>query len=417
MMQKRSLSQLTNIGIRGATLLSKFLLIFFLARFLEPAELGIYGLLVVSIGYSLYLVGFDFYTYSTRELLKLDRECWGGVLKSQVALTLLLYVVFLPILSLVFVKGLLPIYVAAWFFVLVVLEHITQELGRLLVAVSDQLYASAILFLRSGVWGVAVVGLMFKYPELRSLDVVLGGWTIGGAAGLVLGVCRLKSMRLSGWRQRVDWRWIMRGLKVASSLLLATLAIRGLFTLDRYWFEHLVGLEVLGSYVLYMGMCSALLSFLDAGVFAFIYPGLISAYQQQDAEKFRRGLSNLALQTIVLSIFFAVAAMGLIGPVLTWLDKPAYSAHTELFAWLMIATVLYALGMIPHFALYAQGQDRPIIQSHILSLLIFVVGTWWMSSTSPMLAVPMALCISFLFILCWKTWGFLSLTSVQYKLF
>jgi len=415
--KKRSFSQLTNIGIRGATLLSKFLLVFFLARFLQPAELGVYGLLAASVGYSLYLVGFDFYTYSTRELLKRNRVEWGGVLKAHAALTLVLYAIFLPILSMIFIKGLLPLYVAGWFFGLVVLEHLTQELGRLLVAVSDQLFASAVLFLRSGLWAIVVVVLMCISPEFRSLDVVLAGWTIGGVSGLVLGGCRLKKMKLSGWRHRVDWQWIIKGLKVASSLLLATLAIRGLFTLDRYWFEHLVGLDILGAYVLYMGVCSALSSFLDAGVFAFIYPGLITSYQRKDAERFRRGLISLASQTLVLSIGFAVIAFFMIGPVLMWLDKPLYSAHADVFIWLLVATVFYALGMIPHFALYAQGLDRPIIHSHILSLLIFVVSAWGFSSAHPVLAVPMALCLSFLFILCWKTWGFLTLPATQYKPF
>lgn len=75
--------RLINIALRGMTLGSKFLLIFFLARFLEPAELGLYGLLVATIGYALYLLGLDFYTYSTREILKRERNEWGGLLKNQ----------------------------------------------------------------------------------------------------------------------------------------------------------------------------------------------------------------------------------------------------------------------------------------------------------------------------------------------
>ena len=120
-----------NIALRGITLASKFLLIFFLAKFLEPAELGLYGLLTVTIGYALYLLGFDFYTFTTREILKRERHEWGGLLKDQGALSLVLYVIVLPLLSLIFLEGLLPWSVAGWFFILLVLEHLTQELGRL----------------------------------------------------------------------------------------------------------------------------------------------------------------------------------------------------------------------------------------------------------------------------------------------
>lgn len=416
-MRVRNFPQLINIALRGMTLASKFLLIFFLARFLEPADLGVYGLLAATITYSLYLLGFDFYTYTTRELLKCGRDQWGGFLKAQGALTLVLYIIFLPILGLIFLKGLLPHSVVGWFFVLLVLEHLTQELGRLLVAVSDQLYASLVLFLRSGVWAVLLTVLMFVDADTRTLNMVLGAWSIGSAMALLLGCYRVKRMELSGWRTKVDWCWISKGLKVALALLIATLAIRGLFTLDRYWVQHLAGLDVLGAYVLFMGICSALISFLDAGVFAFIYPGLISAYQRQSAVSFRQGVHKLLVQTVSLSVCFAVVALLLIEPLLSWLDKPLYSAQLALFPWLLLATVLYVIGMVPHFALYAQGYDKPIIHSHIASLLVFVLTTWAFAHYRALLAVPMGLCMSFLSILCWKSWSYFRLTSAQYRIF
>lgn len=416
-MRTRNLSQLTNITIRGLTLVSKFLLIFFLARFLEPGELGVYGLLAATVSYSLYFLGFDFYTYSTRELLKRDRKEWGGLLKAQGALTLVLYLVFLPLLTLVFIGGLLPVSVIGWFFALLILEHLTQELGRLLVAVSDQLYASLVLFFRSGIWAVLAAGVMCVVPQARDLDVVLGAWVLGGLVALSLGFSRVWRMRLSGWQQEIDWAWVLKGLKLAFALLIATLAIRALFTLDRYWFEHLAGLDALGAYVLFMGISMALISFLDAGVFAFIYPGLISAHQQGNATGFRSGMRRLLLQTISFSCIFSVAGLLAVGPLLLWLDRPLYSAQQGLFVWILLATVLYAVGMVPHFGLYAQGHDRPIIHSHIVSLIVFVLATWIFAQFWPQLAVPLGLCISFFFVLCWKAWSFHRLTPAPYRLF
>lgn len=413
----RNFLQFSNVAIRGLTLVSKFLLIFFLARYLQPGELGLYGLLAATVGYSLYLLGFDFYTYSTRELLKHKRQDWGGILKAQGALTLVLYFIFLPVLSLVFVNDLLPMRVFIWFFVLLILEHLNQELGRLLVAVSEQLCASLVLFLRSGLWAVLVAVLMFFKPEMRDLDVVFAAWSIGGLAALVLGVLRVRSLGLSGWRKKVDWRWIASGLKVAFALLVATLAVRGVFTLDRYWMQELAGIQILGAYVLFMGVSMALTSFLDAGVFAFIYPGLISAYQQGDADGYRRGVIKLLQQTVCVSAAFALVALALIDPLLVWLDKPLYTEQENLFIWILIATLLYALGMIPHYGLYAQGRDKPIIYSHIASLVVFIVATWSFAQFWPHSAVPLGLCVSFFCVLCWKSWSFHRLTPAPYRLF
>jgi len=416
-MQIKNITRLVNIILRGMTLASKFLLIFFLARFLEPIELGLFGLLTATISYALYLLGFDFYTFTTREILKCERSEWGGLLKDQGALSLVLYAIFLPLLSLVFIKGLLPWHVAGWFFALLVLEHLTQELGRLLIAISEQLLASVVLFLRSGIWAVAITALMFARPESRSLDFVLGAWTAGGVMALLLGVYRLNRLGIEGWHKAIDWCWIWKGLKVAIPLLVATLAIRGVFTLDRYWFGSLAGLDVLGAYVLYIGICNALMSFLDAGVFAFIYPGLISAFTKEDSAAFRQGLRKMLIQTLILTVSFALIATVLIEPLLSWLNKPLYLEHQDLFPWILLATLLYAVGMVPHFALYAQGQDRPIIHSHIASLICFIPVTWLASTHWPYLAVPLGLCAAFALILLWKSLAYFALTPAKYRLF
>jgi O-antigen/teichoic acid export membrane protein len=409
--------RLFSVSLRGLTLASKFLLIFFLARFLEPLELGVYGLLSATVGYSLYFLGVDFYTYTTRELLKSDRGQWACMLKSQCALYFVLYILVMPFLGAIFYYKFLPVNTIFWFFVLLVLEHVNQELGRLLVAISEQLYASVLLFLRSGLWALLITCLMFFNPEMRSVDTVFFAWSLGGLAASLLGVYKIKAMNLSGWMDRVDWPWVVRGLKIATSLLLATLAVRGILTLDRYWFQELVGTEVLGAYVLFMGISMALMSFLDAGVFAFLYPSLISSFQQGNARAFRLSMKALLLQTVGLSIAFVLVSLLTIGPILGWLDRPIYTVHRELFGWLLLATILFTSSMVAHYGLYAQGHDRPIIFSHVASLMLFALATWGFSQYWKQLAVPLGLCVSFFFMACWKFWEFYRLTPLAYRPF
>lgn len=404
-----------NIGLRGATLASRFLLIFFLARFLTPAQLGLYGLLTATIGYSLYFLGFDFYTFTTREILKRERHEWGGLLKDQGALTLVLYIIFIPLLSLIFVNEMLPWRLAGWFFVLLVLEHLNQELGRLLVAISEQLLASVLLFLRQGTWALAVPALMTIDPTTRSLDYVFGAWTVAGLVAVAVGVYRLLQLKIGGWQKKVDWKWIATGLKVSVSFLAATLAIRGVFTLDRYWLQSLAGLEMVGAYVLFMGISGTLMAFLDAGVFAFSYPGLISAHQKKQPTLFYRNLRKLLIYTCILSIGFSILSLLLLSHLLSWLGNPLYISQQYLYPWVLSTMVLYALGMVPHYALYAQGIDRPIIQSHLASLLVFIVATWLFSQLWPLLAVPLGLCAAFTLILVWKSWAFFRLTPLPYR--
>ena len=164
-----------------------------------------------------------------------------------------------------------------------------------------------------------------------------------------------------------------------------------------------------------MGIAGTLMSFLDAGVFAFSYPGLISSYQKRQPDLFFQNLRKVLIQTCVLSFGFAIVSLLLLSPLLSWLGNPLYVAQKGLYPWVLIIMVLYALGMVPHYALYAQGLDRPIIQSHIISLVLFVFVTWLASKFLPLLAVPFGLCFAFAFILIWKTWAFLKFTPLQYR--
>lgn len=414
--QAPNLTRLISVALRGMTLASKFLLIFFLARFLEPAELGLYGLVAATISYALYLLGLDFYTFTTREILKCERKDWGGLLKNQGALTLILYVVFMPFILLVFAAGILPWHVVGWFMVLLVLEHLNQELMRLLIAISDQLAAGVALFLRSGAWAIVIIILMLIDPSMRNFESILAAWAVGGGGAFLFAITRVFRLGIGGWHKRIDWHWVRLGIKVALPLLVATLALRGVYTLDRYWLEALAGLEVLGAYVLFIGIAGAMMSFLEAGIFAFSYPCLITAFQQDRPAEYRRELKRLLGQTLLLAVIFVIIAVLMIGPVLSWLDRPLYIEQQGMFPWILLATFLYALGMIPHYALYAQSQDRPIIHTHISSLIIFIIVTWLFSTLWPDIAIPLGLCVTFFSVLLWKSYAYFRLTPVPYRL-
>ncbi|SFT81969.1 Membrane protein involved in the export of O-antigen and teichoic acid [Halomonas saccharevitans] len=394
-------------------MLAKFALLFLLAYFLEPADIALYGLIVVTIAYATYALGFDFYTYSTRELLGKKPDQWARLLRDQSVFFIVTYIVVLPLLALIFFLGFIPWSVAPWFFILLVLEHLAQELNRLLVAMSRQLYASVVHFLRSGLWALIVAVLFWVFPSVRSIEFALSAWGVGVAtACCVGGLVIFKLDRACLW-QTIDWQWVRRGVKVALPFLVATLAIRGLFTLDRYWVEALSGADVLAAYVLFAGVANAVTAFLDAGVFVFLYPGLIKAFKEKDATSFKSGMKVLIRQTLIISLLLSISAALLIHPVLFFIGKEVYVEHVGLLYVLLVAIVLYALSMVPHYGLYAMSQDRSIIISHLVSLVVFVAIAALMTRILPVYGVPLALCGSFVIMLVHKSMAYIKLKKKQ----
>lgn len=395
-------TRLLNLCLRGVTLLSKFALVFVLAKFLEPAEVGLYGLLAASVGFGLFALGLEFYTYAMRELIASPENLRKNILSNQLIFYGLIYIFFLPTFVAIFFADFLPWILFFWFYVLLILEHVAQELNRILIGLSLQLEASFVLFIRSGAWGVVLIPIFWLYPNMRNLDVVLIAWSFGAFVACILGVIYVVRNIEMGSRFFVDWAWIKRGLQVAFPMLLAAFAVRGLFTFDRYWVEALGGLETLGAYVLYAGIGTAIISFLDAGVVVFFYPRLVSAARSMSFPEFMSSMKilhlNIILATSVLTALAYTASLFIV----EWLDRPVYADNFHLIKWLLLGMFIYGISHTPHLGLYAQGRDRTLLFSQIGALLTFVLVAASLQANLGITAIPIALCVAFFVLWLWK---------------
>lgn len=408
---KENLIRCVNIVLRGMTLISKFVLIFFLAKFLQSSEVGLYGLLSATIGYALYVVGFEFYNFSTREMIGESPKLWLGMIRDQLVLYLILYFVFLPFALFVFFNGWLPWAYIFWFLVLALLEHIAQELNRILVATSEQLLASCVLFLRSGAWCLVVVAVMWADPAVRKLEFALTGWVVGCFFACLIAIRKILSFDKVSLSHPINWTWIRRGVRAAIPLLIASLAMRGIFTIDRYWVESISSLSVLGAYVLFVGMASAVLSFLDAGVVVFFYPKLVSSAKGDQIVFFKKHMWSLTINIIGVTAFLVLACFGVSGYVLRWLNNPVYAENVFILYWLLLAVTIYSLSMIPHLGLYAFGYDKTISYSQLTGFFVFLALVYSFGDSLGVVAVPIGMCAAFILIFSWKLIAYWSMLT------
>lgn len=399
--------RITNIIMRGSTLGCRFLFIFFLAKYVEPSVVGVYGLFTAAIGYSLYLVGLDFYTYTTREILKSERSVWGQYLKGQIYLSVILYI-FLFIVSIPFVlKGYVQISILYWFVPILFLEHINQEISRLLIALSKQTVASINLFIRQGIWALVAVTIMYFDESARHIELVFSLWLTSGIFAAMSGSYFIYKMKFGGWTSCVDYSWIKKGIKTSAIFLVATLAIRGIQTLDRYWLESLTNIDMVGAYVLFVGVAGTVMTFLDAGVYSFSYPKLIAANNSSNKSEFNYILKSMSLLTAAFLLIFIFVSLTLLPFLLDWIGREVYIKYSNLYVWILLATVCNALSMIPHYALYAQGKDKTIVLAHCISAFIFLFSAAAMTSWDKNLAVPIGVAAAFAFIFLFKSWVYI----------
>jgi O-antigen/teichoic acid export membrane protein len=409
---QRLLRRAFNLVLRGLGLVAKFALVFALARYLDPADVGLYGIVLAAVTYLQFALGFDFYVFANRELIGAPAALHARILRDQGAFLLLSYTAILPLCLLLFATQVLPWSVAIPFFALLVLEHVSHEIGRVLIAMSRPILATALFSIRAGAWVLAVLPLMWIEPRFRTLDLVLYAWVAGALISCLIGAASIGSAIRWDAAGPVDWRWIKKGIGVAIPLLIGTLAVKGLNTFDRYWVESIGGLEPVAAYVLFAGIATAVKAFLDAGVFVFSYPGLIRAARDGNPTVFTGRLRRMAWQAVVVALALSAAALLLVKPLLAWIGRSIYFDNVALLYWSLLAVVLYAVSMVFHYAIYARHADRTIVLSQLAGLSAFMAAAALLQQPLGIVAVPMAVCVGHVVILAWKALKYASMGAV-----
>jgi len=108
---------------------------------------------------------------AAREIARFEPELQGLLLKSHAALVAAIYIVLSPLTLLILPYADLPNFLIWWFFPILVLEHINQELYRLLIVLSKQVQASLLLFLRQGSWALTAAGMLVDESSRTSEGV------------------------------------------------------------------------------------------------------------------------------------------------------------------------------------------------------------------------------------------------------
>ena len=360
-----------NLAMRGATLVSKLLLTLFLAKFFSLSDLGSYGLILVTVAYCNQIVGGQFYSYTTRLLVKTE-EGHSWIIQQQLIFHLLMYLLLIPVASYLIFSEIIPFELFVLVFPIMLAEHISQEQQRWLIALSKPLQATLLLFFRSGIWPIVLIILCLIVPEFRTLKILFCTWLAGSATSCFLGVSFIKRVIVVKRVNTIDFQWIKKGVLSSLPFLYSTLIAQGVYTVDRYLVDVIGGDEVLGVYTLFFSIVSALIPFADACIFHFNYPQQIKSWQEKKYTAFFSLAQKMYLHIFLLVLVFIPVCYLFIYGYVTWLKKDIFLENMYLLPTLLAAVSLQVFGLVSHYQLYSVGADRKIIINQSIGALVFV---------------------------------------------
>jgi O-antigen/teichoic acid export membrane protein len=399
-----------NVTLQASAYTLKFALLIALARFLSLDGLGVYGIIATTVGLFIYLAGLDVYNFTNREVPRLQPVEVAALVRDQFALHSAAYLFALPLLIMLSATGFLPAEYALITGVLAVLEHVAQELYRLLVVLSKPIAASTALLIRTGLWVPIVIGVMAAVPSCRTPLFVCVMWAIASAASIAFSLGHVVTDR-AAWRAGlatpIDIARLRAALKVGAVYLVGTASLRAIASADRYVLVVFWGNESVGLYTLYANIANAVPLLMETAVYMLWYPSLLAAWNGVDDRVFDLRMASLR-DTAVKALLVVLLLAASVPLILPWfLRDPVFQANVSIYWILLIGASAGSLAMLPHLELYAKHQDWAISMTTVFACAVAVVlnialvpifrevGAAWATSTAMIvLAVSKAIVAS-----------------------
>lgn len=393
--QKKSLA-LVDIAIRSSTIIARGAFVFISAKYLDDRDFGLYIAIVANISLMQYVVAGDYSYIAHREFFA------GRINFEKILITQPVLLGFLFSLSCVILFYLLPKEIDSSLIIIILMilffESVASELQRHLVAISKFTISNLVLFFKSAGWMLPLMGIFALQDDLRSIWAILVAWSVGLLLSVAIGLYEINFV--GAIREKVNYLLLKKYIKTVPTILIGTLATRSMFSLDRVILEKTNGLEVVGAYGLYVGIASAFVAIIDAGVLMRAYPSLVK-YGRLNHDDYNKLSKKIQLQVAIATLIGIALYELTVNSVLRIVSKQSYLEYSHIGALLILAYGIYSLSFPLNCRLYSCEADKSITLINVIALLPILFVLLLDGITMNDLACAIVMCALMHYVLRW----------------
>jgi len=340
-------------------------------------------------------MGLNFSTFSIREFAVLNKDNNKIFFASQSIFFIIIYALtFLITIPIAFLFG-YEIKVTIGIFCLSVLNHISLELVRILNSVGQFLTAAALLFLKSAGWVLVLMGLHIY--QIISLDItnLMVAWMLGELFVVILCIyAALKSIQ-PDW-QKLDKEWVINGIKSSIFLLVGILAMKGLFTLDRFAVSQITEPEFLGIYIIFISIANAMIILTESAYVPIVTPILIRLFKSEKYDDFLKTGFKFFRSVLVSSIFLMFLAVAFFDSMGSFFNSETFLTYRSIFNLIIFTIFIHNLAISAQIILYAMKEDNFNVSISVTCFIVFILSflTIYNVTESSEFWVPIALFIT-----------------------
>ncbi len=366
---------LSATAIRSLTLAAKFLLVLALVKYFHTSDLGLYGILSACVAYALFFIGVEYFNYTSRVLIGASDTEQALIIRDQFLLYLIALLILTPFFFGVFYSNLLPVSLCLWFLFIVIFEHTSNEIMRILIALARPYTANVIYFIRQGLWIYLLLPIFYFFPESRQFNIILLAWILGAALSTLIGFITLYHLDWSNmWTHPIRWSLMLTGLRTCKPFLISAFCALSLLYMERFFITYYCGIEIIGIYTFYAGLSITLHTLVNTSVSRMRLSQLLSAWKLNDHKQFYLESRYMLKYTIIFVLIFSTISLVLVHPFVNILNKPIYLGYITIFYVLLLAAAFRSIADVPLYTLYAQHEDKLILKINLASFFIMMLG-------------------------------------------
>ena len=349
---------LTLLGLRGMTIVAKFLLALYTARYLGLADLGIYGLVVGATLLMPAIFGFGLNDWMLHYLVGKSRSEFVPRAITRLAFTVCVHLIVQPAgwaINAAFGSP-IPFSLALPIAIILLLEHLTVDASDLLIARGRALLANLNGFFRGGLWPLLAIAVGFIDVRMQTIGWVLAVWA--GVLVLMWVMLGVQILMQGRWRHAgLRPHWISQGVRESRHYYVKDISNVISLTADRFLISIFLGLELTGVHTFLWSMANVMQGLVVFGTVQPHVPKLVEANVRSRAE-FHALERRLIFETLAWTAVIA-AAISIVTPfLLPYLHRPLLEANLPVF-WLIVAATVVRVGSDSYtFVLVALRLDR-----------------------------------------------------------
>ena len=373
---------ITNLGIRLASILPKLFLSLIIIKNFTIENVGYYNLFSTSIIVLTFILGFDFYVYSNRKLVGADDTEKSTILLRQLLFYCFTYVIILPI-SFLFLKEKIPIDLLSPFYIILITEHLSQEIYRVINILERQLVASVLLAIRNSIWILLCLTytIVFQNNFKPSFELLLVFWSVGGIISLFMSILVIrklvaKSIKLIDLTKVLNaQKWYSEAMYTSSLFFAMTFSYKFIEYGGRYFIVYFHEIKILGIYSIFYQISSLISIFFEATILTFLYPKLLRFYQQNKKYEFEKEVKSTFSKIVYISIFLISVISATQSYIFALLGKEFLVEFKIILLILLVGNAFFMASNLYHYSLYSMEADKIIVKSTVLAFAFNVVIT------------------------------------------